>query len=58
MSQIPSSPGPALSMADQLGPEEPFEWDIINMEEPAPDVPIDPRGSSDQNLLHKVRNQD
>ena len=28
-------------MADQLGPEELFEWDVTNMEDPAPDVPID-----------------
>ena len=45
--QILSSPGPALSMADQLGPEEPFEWDVTNIEDPAPDVPID-LGSDDK----------
>jgi hypothetical protein len=43
--QTPSSP--ALSVADQLGPEDLFEWDATNTEDPSPQLPID-FGSDDE----------
>jgi hypothetical protein len=51
--QTPSSP--ALSLADQLGPDELFDWDATNTEDPAPGVPID-LGSDDEieSILSKM----